>query len=95
MFMDVKYFYLDNYMEREENIILHLSMFTQEFVENTTSRTNTTMDISSYGLPREFMDSHKQDKYHMMPYLNTCNLMDNFPQTIPRPRYYGQTSVVQ
>ena len=31
--MDVKYFYLNNMIDREEYIMMHISMIPQEFVE--------------------------------------------------------------
>ena len=33
MSMDIKYFYLNDFMDRSENIIMHISMIPQEFID--------------------------------------------------------------
>ena len=38
MCMNVKYFYLNNQMDRVEYIMIQISMIPQDFVENKTSR---------------------------------------------------------
>ena len=59
--MDEKYFYLNNMMDRLEYIMIKISMIPQEFVENTISRKNYTMDTYLHGQLRECMDYFKQD----------------------------------
>ena len=49
MYMDVKYLYLNNQMDRDEYIMIQISMKPQEFVENTISQKNHTIDTSMQG----------------------------------------------
>ena len=65
MCMDVKYLYLINHMERDEQITIQLSMIPQEFCRNIISQKKHTLDASMqrvtkgmYGLPQAVLIAH-------------------------------------
>ena len=47
--MDVNDFYLNHHMDRDENIMIQISMIPQEFVENIISQKKHTMVTSIKG----------------------------------------------
>ena len=49
MCMYVNYFYLNNQMERDEYIMIQISMIPQEFVKNKISQKKHTMDTYLQG----------------------------------------------
>ena len=64
--MNVKYFYLNNHMDRAKYIMIQISMIPQVFVENKSSRKNCSMGTFLHGELRGCMESHKQGKYNMV-----------------------------
>ena len=59
MCMDVKYFYLNNHIDRDEYTMIHISMIPQEFVEkyNLTEKEHNgyiyaRVKKGMYGLPQ-------------------------------------------
>ena len=75
MYMDVRYFYLSNQMDRDKYIMIQISMIPKEFVEmyNLAEKSHNEYICSRvakgmYGLPQAGRIAHNSLVKHLDPY---------------------------
>ena len=67
MCMDVKYFYLNNHIDRSEYIMIQIYILPQEFVYKYNIKEELHNGYFFTWVTKVFMDTHKQEKYDMTP----------------------------
>ena len=73
--MDVKYFYVNNYMNRSEYIMIQIYMIPQEFVDKYNLKEKyhnrcifVWVTKGMYGLPQSGRKAHDDLVQHLEPY---------------------------